>query len=117
MKRTAGTKRTIHRIVERLRRDYHPVQVILFGSHASGHPTRDSDIDLLIIKDTPKPFFQRLFEVRQLVSPLRKGQPFDPIVLTPKELQQRLARGDQFLQQIVTEGKTVYGEPVSIARH
>ena len=109
MKRAARTKTIIQRIVNRLRRDYHPTQVILFGSYAYGHPTRDSDIDLLIVKETKQSFLQRMFEVRRLVSPILKSYPFDPIVVTPKELQKRLARGDQFLQQIVTKGKTVYG--------
>ena len=109
MKRTARTRDIIQRIVNRLRRDYHPTQIILFGSYAYGRPTRDSDIDLLIVKETKQPFLERLFKVRQLVSPVLKSYPFDPIVVTPKELQRRLARGDQFLRQILTEGKTVYG--------
>ncbi|MBI3324541.1 MAG: nucleotidyltransferase domain-containing protein [Candidatus Omnitrophica bacterium] len=108
MKRAQGTRRTIRRIVERLREAYQPERVILFGSYAHGRPTRDSDLDLLIVKDTPTPFYQRLAEVRRLVSPLRRGYPFDPIVVTPKELQRRLAKGDQFFLEIVTKGKQVY---------
>lgn len=98
----------MNRIVKRLRQTYHPTQVILFGSYAYGHPTRDSDVDLLIIKETGQPFYDRLFEVRKLVSPVLRGYPFDVIVITPRELKRRLARGDQFLQEIVTKGKRVY---------
>lgn len=108
-RRARNGTRVIRRVVERLRRDYHPLQVILFGSYAAGRPRNDSDLDLLIVKDTAKSFHQRLFEVRQLVSPVLKGQPFEPIVVTPKELRQRLAKGDQFFEQIVTSGKSVYG--------
>ena len=103
-----STRRTIQQVVKRLRQAYHPAQVILFGSYASGRPTRDSDIDLLIVKETAAPFFHRLFEVRQLLSPLRGGRPFDLIVLTPRELQARLERGDQFIRQILTKGKPLY---------
>ena len=111
MKRSAANgTRLVRRIVTRLRDTYQPSQVFLFGSYAQGRQTRDSDLDLLIIKDTTKPFFQRVFEVRTLVSPLVRRQPFDPIVLTPKELRKRLARGDQFLQGIVRKGKLVYGK-------
>jgi predicted nucleotidyltransferase len=99
----------IRRVVERLQRDYQPVQVILFGSYAYGRPTRESDVDLLIVKETSKPFHQRLFDVRQLVSPILNGQPFEPIVITPRELRRRLQRGDQFFQEIVRKGKLVYG--------
>ncbi|TXT24858.1 MAG: hypothetical protein FD131_4811 [Rhodocyclaceae bacterium] len=110
MKRTRNGAKLVGRIVTRLRDTYQPSQVFLFGSYAQGRQTRDSDLDLLIIKDTAKPFFKRLFEVRTLVSPLVRRQPFDPIVLTPKELNKRLARGDQFLQGIVRKGKLVYGK-------
>ena len=104
-----ASNRMIARVVERLRRDYQPKRMILFGSHARGRHRRDSDVDLFIVKETPKPFYQRLFEVRKLVSPLLKGHPFDPIVVTPRELRQRLAKGDQFVREIVTKGKPVYG--------
>lgn len=83
--------------------------MILFGSYAYGRPTSDSDLDLLIVKETKKSFHQRLFEVRQLASPVLQGHPFDPIVLTSRELQRRMAVGDQFLRDIITKGKSVYG--------
>lgn len=108
MKRSRKEPRFIHRIVERLRREYHPTQVILFGSYAYGRPSNESDVDLLIVKETTKPFYQRMFEVRRALSPLLRRQPFDPIVMTPRELQQRLARGDQFFESIMTKGKTLY---------
>lgn len=104
-----ASRRMIGRVVERLRKEYQPTQVILFGSYARGRPRRDSDVDLFIVKNTPKPFYQRLLEVRQLVSPLLNGCPFDSIVVTPRELRRRLARGDQFIREIVTKGKLVYG--------
>ena len=99
----------IPRIVATLKSRYHPQQIILFGSYAWGRVHRDSDIDLLIVKQTSKPFFQRLLNVRRLVSKQRRGYPFDPLVVTRRELQQRLARGDQFFQQIVTQGRVLYG--------
>jgi len=102
-------RRVIARVVQRLSRAYRPSQIILFGSHAYGRPTRQSDVDLLIVKQTTKPFHRRLFEVRRLVSPVLHGRPFEPIVVTPKELRGRLARGDQFFQKIIAKGQLVYG--------
>jgi len=111
MRRTPNGSRIIRRVVKRLRARYRPTQVFLFGSYASGRATRHSDdVDLLIVKRTTKPFHQRLFEVRRLVSPALQGRPFDPLVLTPGELTHRLARGDQFLHGIVAEGKLVHGQ-------
>lgn len=108
MKRASNGAKLVNRVVKRLERTYHPKQVVLFGSYAYGRPRRDSDLDLLIVKETTKPFFRRLYEVRRLVSPVLSGYPFGPIVVTPKELRRRLARGDQFFQEIMTRGKTVY---------
>ncbi len=95
-------------VVRRLSSTYHPERIVLFGSYAAGRQTRESDLDLLIIKNTRQSFFRRLFKVRRLVEPALKGHPFDPIVLTPLELQRRLARGDQFIESILREGRQVY---------
>ena len=107
-RRDQGTQ-LVRRVVKRLERTYRPMQVYLFGSYAYGRPRRDSDLDMLIIKQTTQPFFRRSFAVRRHVFPLLRGQPFDPIVMTPEELQRRLAKGDQFVQEMVTKGKLVYG--------
>ncbi len=39
-------------IVEKLKNEYKPLKIILFGSYAYGTPGKDSDIDLLILKNT-----------------------------------------------------------------
>src|SRR5947209_17491732 len=36
-------------LVERIVRDFEPVKIILFGSHARGEARWDSDIDLLVV--------------------------------------------------------------------
>ncbi len=41
----------INQIVKTIVAGYSPQEIILFGSYASGTPSRDSDIDLLVIKD------------------------------------------------------------------
>jgi predicted nucleotidyltransferase len=40
---------TLQEIVRRLVAEFQPEAVILFGSHAWGTPTEDSDLDLLVI--------------------------------------------------------------------
>ena len=47
-----ASEELIRRIVDRVVAEYAPRQVILFGSYAHGTPDRDSDIDLLIVKET-----------------------------------------------------------------
>lgn len=84
---------------------------MLFGSYAEGRQKAESDIDLLIVKRTSQPFYKRLEKVRKIVSPVRVGIPFDPIVVTPQELTARLELGDQFLGDILRSGKTLYAKP------
>ncbi len=98
----------LERIVAVLKKHYEPEKIILFGSYAYGQPGEESDIDLLIIKETDKPFFQRLAELRKIVSESRRGYAFEPVVLTPKELKERLKRGDQFFQTIMEKGTVLY---------
>lgn len=69
-------------VVEAIREGYRPERFILFGSFAWGHPTPDSDVDLLIIKDTEEPSQERLRKVRWAVQGRKKGLPLDILVLT-----------------------------------
>lgn len=52
-------------VIDKLREGYRPIKVILFGSYAYGKPTEDSDIDLLILKDTDKSRTERFVEVKR----------------------------------------------------
>jgi predicted nucleotidyltransferase len=101
----------IKKIVDTLIKEYHPDKIILFGSHAYGKPTEDSDVDLLIIKEIDeKRRIDRIVEVRRLVHNSLKGIgiPFSPIVLTKEELCKRLEMGDDFIEEITTKGKVLY---------
>ena len=49
--------------------DYHPQRIILFGSVARGDADAESDLDVLVIKDTTDPFVSRL-EVMATLCPL-----------------------------------------------
>ncbi|MBI3611131.1 MAG: nucleotidyltransferase domain-containing protein [Nitrospirae bacterium] len=101
-------KSVIRRIVDRIGKEYRPERIILFGSYAYGEPDRDSDIDLLIIKSTPDRPIDRRVKVRQIVSDPQRLIPFEPLVLTPKELKRRLDIGDQFIQEILNKGEVLY---------
>jgi len=98
----------IQKIVDRLVDQYPPQKIILFGSYAHGRPGPDSDIDLLIIKATGEGFLERLYTVRRVTVGTHPGIPFDPIVLTPTEIEHRLETGDQFLREILDKGEVLY---------
>ncbi len=109
MKRSTKIKAELDKIVRRVVDSYQPEKIILFGSYAYGEPDEDSDLDLLIIKKTSERFIDRLMTVRKIVSDPKRSVPFEPVVLTPDELKQRLAIGDQFIEEIVNKGKMLYG--------
>ncbi len=98
----------IQEMVKRLVRDYTPQQIILFGSYAYGQPTQDSDIDLLIIKDTPEGFWDRMDSVRRVVTGAHPHIPIEPLIYTPDEIVRRLKAKDQFVQGILQNGEVLY---------
>lgn len=100
--------RIIEEITKKLVQDYHPEKIILFGSYAYGKPDRDSDIDLLVISKTNLSFYKRLVKIRGLISDLRRGYPFEPIVLTPAEIKERIRKNDKFIEEIMLRGKVLY---------
>lgn len=91
-------------ITKRLKEGYGAVEVILYGSHAKGTAGEDSDIDLLIISDVKERFFERQATVRRLLRDLKRGVPVSPIVLTPREIEERVRYGDQFINEILETG-------------
>lgn len=98
----------IQDILEKLLTGYAPQKVILFGSYAYGNPQPDSDIDLLIIKETSERFIDRWVTVRRLLSDPKRTVPLETLVLTPQEVSKRLAIGDQFLAEIIEKGEVLY---------
>jgi predicted nucleotidyltransferase len=95
----------IARIVEAIQ----PQRVVLFGSYAYGVPTPDSDVDLLVIKETNASRVERYTMVSEALWP--RQFPVDIIVRTPEELRQALEAGDFFMQEIVRRGQVLYEQP------
>ncbi len=98
----------IQNILRKLITEYAPQKVILFGSYAYGEPHLDSDIDLLIIKETLERFIDRWVTVRRILSDPKRTIPLETLVLTPEEVSKRLAIGDQFVAEIIEKGEVLY---------
>ena len=88
-------------------REFSPLQVILFGSHAYGTPKEDSDVDLLVVMDIPES------ETRHQAAKIRECIPrrisMDLLVRTPDEIAYRISHNDWFLREITERGKMLYG--------
>jgi predicted nucleotidyltransferase len=96
-------------IVEKIKENYQPQKIILFGSYAWGKPTKDSDIDLFIIKDCTEKHRQRALKVRRIITEENAFVGIDILVYTPKEVEERLKIGDSFIKKIMTKGVLLYG--------
>jgi predicted nucleotidyltransferase len=103
--RTSQLRKELDRYVGILVSEYIPEKIILFGSVASGKIREWSDIDLVIIKKTDKPFLERTRDVIHLLKP-RSG--LDVMVYTPEEFD-NLSRTRRFFQEeVIAKGKVVY---------
>jgi predicted nucleotidyltransferase len=108
MKGNKEIRRVVKELVSKIRENYQPEKIILFGSCAYGNPTPDSDIDLLIVKRTKERPMDRRIRIRRIVSNPHRRIPFEPLVLTPQEIEKRLEIGDQFIKQILVKGEVLY---------
>src|SRR3989338_2212072 len=93
-------------ITEKIVKEYQPERIILFGSWAWGNPHENSDIDIFIVKDTDLPSLKRIEALDRLFS--RRAFPMDFLVYTPEQVERGMAKGDLFVQDIITKGKVLY---------
>lgn len=98
----------INQITEKLKKEYQPEKIILFGSYAYGEPSADSDLDLFIIKQTDKERRDRFVEVKRLVYDPKRKIVFSPLVYTPTEVKERLSLGDDFVNELLEKGEVLY---------
>ncbi|MBU1122848.1 MAG: nucleotidyltransferase domain-containing protein [Candidatus Omnitrophota bacterium] len=97
----------LKRSIKVLSSQYKPRKIILFGSLANGKIRENSDIDLLVIKDTSKRYWERVDEVIHLIHP---QEAMDIFVLTEKEIEDSLNKDNQYLRDILEHGKVIYEE-------
>lgn len=101
------TKQQIDEIVKRIADNYHHEKIVLFGSYAYGTPTEDSDLDLLIIKDTELPRHKRGREVRKYLRGLKIA--VDLLVYTKKEVEEWCDVNTAFITTVMGKGKVLHG--------
>lgn len=102
-----GTKlQFLKHVVRQIVEGVHPDKIILFGSHAYGEPTKDSDVDLLVVMRSRKRPVERAIEVSRSI----RFYPFpmDILVRTPREIRHRTQMGDPFFQEVIRRGKILY---------
>lgn len=95
----------IAEVVRQIVEQFHPIKIVLFGSYAYGTPREGSDVDLLVVMDTPLREVDQAIEICQSID---YWFGIDMLVRTPTAIAQRLQLGDPFIKEILTQGKVLY---------
>lgn len=101
-------QKELNKLSKQIIENYKPEKIILFGSLANGKIGEDSDIDLLVVKNTKKDYWQRVKDISKAIGNISIDVPKDIINITPKELKHRLSIGDYFVKDIINHGKVIY---------
>jgi predicted nucleotidyltransferase len=93
-------------MTERIRKDFNPVRIILFGSAARGQIDSNSDIDLLVVLPKVDNKRRASVAIRRILSDLPVSK--DIFVTTPDEIEKRGNLVGDILKSALSEGKVVY---------
>lgn len=96
----------VQEVIRKIVEGYDPEKIIIFGSYARGDWTEDSDLDVLVVKDTDERWLDRTVTVSSLCRP--RTLPMDIVVKTPEELKNELLEKQLFSREIMREGILVH---------
>lgn len=96
----------INDIVSRIAKKFNPEKIILFGSYAIGNQNDNSDIDLLVIKESDQPIQYRDFEIRKYL--IGTSIPMDILVYTNAEYEHEMTDIHSFISSTLKTSKVVY---------
>lgn len=102
---TRPSSEQIRAVAGQIVRQFYPRKVILFGSFAYGHPTEDSDVDLLVILDRER---VTLHDVATISQAIDHPFPLDIIVQSSARWEADLREGASFAREISEKGKVLY---------
>jgi predicted nucleotidyltransferase len=95
-------------ITQRIVAAVHPEKIILFGSHAWGQPSEDSDIDIMVIVDkSDQPGYRRARDVYRSLRGLKL--PVEVLVRTGEELARGMHLKTSLERKAVENGRVLHG--------
>jgi predicted nucleotidyltransferase len=97
---------SIIKFVRQIAETVDPDRVYLFGSYASGRAGEDSDIDILIIKDTLEPRCKRSIAIQKLL--IGSKIPADIIVYTNDEFEKEKSSRFSFIAATIQNAQLMY---------
>ncbi len=98
-------EQSIRALSEHIVQEFQPERVILFGSYATGTPTPDSDVDLLVILPFEGKNFYKSLEILIRTNP---SFPIDLLARTPEDTERRYLEGDPLIREALDRGKVLY---------
>lgn len=98
----------LKKVTEKIIEEFDPEKIILFGSRATGQETTESDVDLLIVKDTNQSTRNVARKIDRVLFP--RLFPLDLIIYTPKQFEFAKESGDFFIQEVLKNGKVLYAK-------
>lgn len=109
----------VHRIAERVEpylrlivERFHPKRIIIFGSQVYGQPDRDSDVDILVVRDDIRSENESNKEMLNAFWDLPGTQlSMTLLTKTSTRIAERLAIKSPFYEEIVGKGLEVYAAP------
>lgn len=99
----------IQDMTERIVRRFHPLRVIVFGSHARSGAGPESDVDLLVVLDHCTDKRQATVEILRELSGVTVCK--DVVVTTPGEISRRGDLVGTVLRPALREGRVAYERP------
>src|SRR6266446_6652425 len=98
----------IQEIVRRIVEVAHPEKIVLFGSRARGDHRPDSDIDLLIIKESDLPRPQRAIPIYSALGRVPLAVDANVMVYTPSEVEDWSEVRGALVTTDLREGRVLY---------
>ena len=80
-------------------------RAIVFGSVARGEADEWSDLDLLIVAETPRPFFERFKDFAGIYDVWPR---LDLLIYTPQEFEQLVAQENPLVLRAIEEGVVLH---------
>lgn len=86
--------------------EYEPQKIIIHGSLVRGDYHEESDMDLVIIKETNARFMDRIYDVLVLV---KSKLSVEPLIYTEQEIEKMIKEENGFIHKVFAEGRVLYG--------
>lgn len=97
---------TLAQMTQRIVERFQPERIVLFGSYATGRPTYDSDVDLLVVMPVDGSIRRQATAIDRALSD--RTLPLDLIVVTPEQFERQKHIAGSLISEAIREGRILY---------